>query len=194
LLYRSLDGFLEALHQALDRGGAPAAGEGAESFFRQTEGDYPPDGPRTPEDQHAATALLATDGSFGEWNWAVQLLDAGNLAEWARLLETRDEVRRDVVRRLRAMSDPAVQNLFRQDQAAFDQFAEAVAQAAREAGLPVGERQAECLQVGQYWMNVQAFFYRRNSPNALPRIVAWFEDLLAGRRPADRAGHMLCDQ
>ncbi|MGH7171980.1 MAG: hypothetical protein ACRELG_17030 [Gemmataceae bacterium] len=187
LLYRDLDGFAKALLKALD------AGESADLFFHETQGDYPPDAPRSRTDQDAARALLATDGTREEWNYATQLLDASNLAEWAKLLETDHFVRRDVIARMQQMHAPAIRELLRRDRLSFDAFARATAEAARRAGLKVGERRQAVLQIGGKWMNLESFFHRRNIPNAMPRMIAWFEDLIAGRNPHDRAGHFMAD-
>jgi hypothetical protein len=187
MLYRGLNDFAKALLHALD------AGESADLFFHETQGDYAHNAPRPQSDQDAARALMATDGTHEEWNYAAQLLDASNLAEWAKLLETDHFVRRDVVARLRQMQSPAVQELLKRDQVAFDAFAHEAAEAARKVGLKVGEQRKDVLQVGENWMNLEAFFHRRHIPNATPRMIAWFEDLIAGRNPHDRAGHFMTD-
>ncbi|MBN9521298.1 hypothetical protein J0H58_22720 [bacterium] len=185
--YRTLDGFAAALLQAFD------AGESADRFFFETVGDYAPDAPRPSVDHEAARALLATAGANGEWNYAIQLLDATNLAEWERVLETDHFVRRDAVARMRGMSSPEVQALLSRDRRAFAAFAREVVKAARAAGLPVGEHADDVLNVGGKWMNLDTFFHRRNIPDALPRLVAWFEDIVAGRDPHDRPGHYMTD-
>ena len=183
LLYRDLNAFAKGLLDALD------AGEFADMFFHETQGDYPADAPRPVSDQDAARALMATDGSQEEWNYAAQLFDASNLPEWAKLLETDHFVRRDVVARLRQMQSPAIQELLKRDQLSFVAFVADAAEAARKAGLKVGEQMKDVLQVGGKWMSMEAFFHRRNIPNAMPRMIAWFEDLIAGRNPHDRPGH-----
>ncbi len=187
VLYRTLDGFADGLLQAID------AGESADVFFQAAEGDYAPDAPRPPADHDAARALLATAGTNGEWNYAIQLLDATNLAEWERVLETDHFVRRDAVARMREISSPEIQTLLSRDRQAFAGFVREVVKAARAAGLPVGEQRADVLNVGGHWMNLDAFFHRRNIPDALPRLVAWFEDIVAGRDPHARPGHYMAD-
>jgi hypothetical protein len=187
LLYRSVDSALLALPEALD------AEDYLDGFFDNTQGDYPADARRLLADQLAARALMATDGRRYGWNFAVQLLDASNLAEWATLLETDHFVRRDVVARMEKMTDPAIRELLRRDRVAFEEFAARAAQAAREAGLDVGRRERNALQVGGKWMNLDGFFHRRGIPDALPRMLAWFEDLIAGRDPHDRPGHFMFD-
>jgi hypothetical protein len=187
LLYRDVDSFICALLEALDRD------ESADLSFHDTQGDYPADSPRTRADQSAARALMATDGARGEWTYAAQLLDASNLTEWASLLETDPFVRRDVVARMERMADPAIRELLRRDRLAFEDFATKAAEAAREAGLDVGRRERDALQVGGKWMNLEVFFHRRRLPDAIPRMVAWFEDLLASRNPYDRPGHFISD-
>jgi hypothetical protein len=121
------------------------------------------------------------------------LLDASNLPEWAKLLETDHFVRRDVRARMQKMSSPAIRELLRKDEAAFEAFATLAADVARRAGLEVGRRQDDALQVGGKWMSLEGFFHRRNIPNAVPRMIAWFEDLIAGRNPHHRAGHFMAD-
>jgi hypothetical protein len=187
LLYHDVDSFILALLEALDQD------ESADLFFHDTQGDYPADSPRTPADQSAARALMATDGARDEWHYAAQMLDASNLAEWATLLETDHFVRRDVVARMEQMADPAIRELLRRDRVAFEEFATRTAEAAREAGLEVGRRERDALQVGGKWMNLECFFHRRRIPDAVPRMLAWFEDLIAGRNPYDRPGHFMSD-
>ena len=187
LLYRDVDSFLRALLESLDQD------ESADLFFYDTQGDYPADSPRTRADQSAARALMATDGASYEWNFAAQLLDASNLTEWATLLETDHFVRRDVVARMEKMTDPAIRELLRRDRGAFEDFAARTAEAAREAGLDVGRRERDALQVGGKWMNLESFFHRRRIPDAVPRMLAWFEDLIAGRNPHDRPDHFMSD-
>jgi hypothetical protein len=187
LLYRDVDSFIHALIEALDRC------EPACLFFHDADGDYLPDAPRNQVDQRAAQSLMATDGKRDEWNYAAQLLDASNLAEWATLLETDHFVRRDVVARMEKMREPAIRDLLRRDRVAFKEFAIRVAEAAREAGLEVGRLERGALQIGGSWMNLECFFHRRNIPDAIPRMLAWFEDLIAGRNPHDRPGHFMSD-
>src|SRR6187455_240958 len=121
LVYRELEGCARALLEAL------AAGESADMFFHDTDGDYTADAPRTPTDQQAARSLLATDGEHEEWNYATQLLDESNLEGWSRLLETDHFVRRDVVARMRKLHSPVIRELLARDQRAFDEFARRVA-------------------------------------------------------------------
>jgi hypothetical protein len=187
LLYRDVDSFIRALLEALDQG------ESADLFFHDARGDYPPDAPRNRADQSAARVLMATNGARAEWNYAAQLLDASNLAEWATLLETDHFVRRDVRARMEKMTDPAIRELLQRDRVAFDEFATKAAEAAREAGLAVGRRERDALQVGGKWMNLESFFHRRRIPDAVPRMLAWFEDLIAGRNPHVRPGHFMSD-
>jgi hypothetical protein len=170
LRYRDVDGFLQALITALDRG------ENADLYFYNEEGDYPLDGTRTAADLEAARALLSTDGAHGEWNWAIGLLDRTNLQEWERLLDTRREVRCDVLMRLRQMSDAAIQKLLERDEEAMQEFAEALAEAARQAGFKVGERSGSVLKVGKSGWDLDAFFSKRHRPDAIPQIVAWFKN------------------
>jgi hypothetical protein len=187
LLYRDFESCLADLLRATD------GDDTADTYLHDAQGDYAADAPRPEEDQQAARELMRTRGEREEWNYAAQLLDASNLDEWARLLETDHFVRRDVRARMRKMRSPAIRELLRRDQAAFEEFAALAAGAARRAGLDVGERRGDVLQVGGHWMNLDAFFHRRNVPRALPRMVAWFEDVIAGRDPRNRADHFHAD-
>ena len=187
LIYRDLDGVAKALLEALD------SIDSADMYFYDTDGDYPPETPRPVADQETARGLLATDGAGEEWNYAAQLLDESNLDEWATLLETEHFVRRDVVRRMRHMKSPAIQELLSRDRRAFADFASEVAMNARESGLKVGERREGVLRVEGSWMNLDAFFHRRHIPNAMPRMMFWFQDLIARRDPRERPGNFMKD-
>jgi len=187
LLYRDFESCVADLLRAMDSEAS------ADLYLHDAQGDYAPDAPRPEEDQNAARELMRTAGEREEWNYAAQLLDASNLPEWAKLLETDHFVRRDVRARMRKMSSPAIRQLLRKDKAAFEAFATLAADAARRTGLKVGGRQGDALQVGGKWMNLEGFFHRRNIPNALPRMIAWFEDLIAGRNPHHRTGHYMAD-
>jgi hypothetical protein len=184
LIYRDLDGFAQAVFDALDRGKAG---------FYKLDGDYPPDSPRPTSDQVAAQKLLATSGDNEEWNYAIQLLDASNLAEWENVLETNHFVRRDALARMRQMKHPAIRDLLRRDQSTFEEFAAAVANAARNAGLRIGKCSGDALQIDGHWIGLETFFYRRNIANALPRLIDWVKDLCASRNPHDRPGHFFVD-
>jgi len=187
LVYRELESCARALLEAL------AAGESADMFFHDTDGDYTADAPRTPTDQQAARSLLATDGEHEEWNYATQLLDESNLEGWSRLLETDHFVRRDVVARMRKLHSPVIRELLARDQRAFDEFARRVADAARNDGLKVGEQRNGVLRVNGSWMNLDGFFYRRSIPDAMPRMMAWFHDLVAKRDPRERPDNFMKD-
>jgi hypothetical protein len=189
LLYHDVDSLIHALLEVLEQDESA----NLRLFFYDTPGDYPADSARTHADQFAARALMATDGTHCEWNYAAQLLDASNLAEWATLLETDHFVRRDVVARMEQMTDPAIRELLRRDRVAFEDFAARTVEAAREAGLDVGRRQQDVLQVGGKWMNLDGFFHRRRIRDAVPRMLAWFEDVIACRDPHNRPGHFMSD-
>ena len=163
LVYRELEGCARALLEAL------AAGESADMFFHDTDGEHE------------------------EWNYAAQLLDEGNLEGWARLLETDHFVRRDVVARMRKLHSPVIRELLARDQRAFDEFARRVADAARNDGLKVGEQRNGVLRVNGSWMNLDGFFYRRSIPDAMPRMLAWFHDLVAKRDPRERPDNFMKD-
>jgi hypothetical protein len=163
------------------------------AFFAGIQGDYPPDGSRSREDQEAGRDLLCTPNLYGEWNYAVQLLDSGNLKEWGRLLETDHFVRRDVRARMRQMQSPAISELLQNDQRAFDDVAASVIGAARQAGFDVGRRKADVVQISGKWMNLDGFFHRRKIPNAMQRMVDWIDDQRQGRNPHHRPGHFMAD-
>lgn len=187
VLYRDFESCLRSLLKAAD------AGETADIFLYETDGDYPPDEPRSEDDQNAAKALLSGANESGEWNHAARLLDASNLEEWARLLETDHFVRRDVRARMQKMQSPAIQELLRKDEQAFEEFAVKFTEVVREAGLPVGERKDQCVGVGKAWYNLEGFFHRRNIPEAIPRMLDWINDQMAGRNPYDRPGNFMTD-
>jgi hypothetical protein len=188
LIYRDLEGFAGGLLEALGNNDVPA-----DEFFHETEGDYTTDGARSAEDQQAALALLATDGKDGKWNYAIQLLDASDLASWAKVLETDHFVRRDALARMRQLKSPAIQELLQRDQLPYVEFARAVAAASRAAGLDVVEHENGGLQIGGSWVNLDVFFHRRNIPNAMARLVALFQDWAAGRDPRKRPDYFLAD-
>lgn len=186
LAHREVEGLFLGLVDCLE------VGESADEYLRTDGGDYAPDAPRTAEDRAAARDLLATDGANGEWNLAIQLLDAADLTEWRRLLETDHFVRREAVARLRKLDSPEVRELLEQDVAAFKAFVEAVVSAAGAAGLAV-EWRGNAPRIGGIWMNLDSFFHRRNVPDAVPRAIRWIEDLAAGRKPRDRPDHFFQD-
>lgn len=188
LIYRSFESCMTDLLALMDKENTTA-----NTYFSDTLGDYAPDTPRSENDQETARILMQTAGQGEEWNYAAQLLDASNLQEWAKLLETDHFVRRDVRARMRQMTSPAIRDLLRKDDARFEAFVNWVADLARKAGVNVGRRERDALQVGGKWMNLDAFFYRRNIPDAGRRLVAGLEDLIAGRGPHDRTGHFMAD-
>jgi len=187
MLYRDLKGYAQGMLEAL------GAGKSADLFLHETNGDYPPDAPRPQADQDAARVLLGSDGSREEWNYAAQLLDEGNLAEWEQLLETEHFVRRDVLARMRQLQSPAIRELLARDHHAFGEFARTVVEAARDSGMKVGERRDGVLRVEGSWMNLDAFYHRRRIPDAMPRMMAWFQDLFARRDPRERPGNFMAD-
>ena len=187
LIYRDFESCVADLLRAMD------SDDTADMYLYEAQGDYAPDAPRPEEDQEAARELMCTEGEQEEWNYAAQLLDASNLREWVRLLETDHFLRRDVRARMRKMASPAIRELLRKDERAFEDFASLTAAAARQAGLTVGDRHNDVLRVGGKWMNLDALFHRRNIPNAVPRMIAWFQDLIAGRNPHDRPRHFMSD-
>lgn len=91
------------------------------------------------------------------------------------------------------MDDPAIRDPLARDRAAFDEFALAVASAARAAGLDSVELRDKFLKVGRGGMHLEYAFHRRHIPDALPRLMTWFKDQIMGRNPQDRPGHFLQD-
>ena len=188
LLYSDVDSCLRSIVNALRRG------QKLDLMLYDTHGDFAPAGPRSPEDQIAARALLATDGKHGEWNHAARLLAASDIDEFTRLLETDHFVRRDVLARLRQIASPAIESLLRKDQEEFARFADLAAAAAGRAGLRVGAlREKHVLAVNGTWIELESFYYRRRIRDAMPRMIAWIEDLVAGRNPHERPGHFHMD-
>jgi hypothetical protein len=60
-------------------------------------------------------------------------------------------------------------------------------------GLKVGEQRNGVLRVNGSWMNLDGFFYRRSIPEAMPRMMAWFQDLVAKRDPRERPNNFMKD-
>jgi len=183
LLYRSFASCLKTLINASQRR------ETADLFFFDTDGDYPPNTPRSPEDQAAARELLAKPHVRDEWNYAVQLLDAANLDEWRQLLNAEHLVRQDARARLQKMNSPELHELLLQSEKEFEIFAKSVAVALKSAGFQVGEMRHHHLHANDLNLNLENFFHRRNIPDAMQRIVWWVQDLAAKRNPQDRPGH-----
>jgi hypothetical protein len=186
LLYANLDSMAIAISDAMD------SGKSADVFYG-IPGDYRQNGLRTEDDHAAARVLLKTDGEDGEWNFASQLLDESNLVEWAQLLETNHFIRRDVTIRLKSMTSTAIRELLQRDQIEFEKFVATFIEAAREAGFAVAERRGTVLNVAGKWCELEGFFYRRNAPDAMRRIIDWLRDNRAGRNPHDRANHIFVD-
>jgi hypothetical protein len=188
ILYSNRETFALNLAQLLADGGTKAS-----AYFDRVPGDYASDGPRSDQDRNDALALLAAPNRHQSWNLAVQILPATELDAWRTLLETDYSVRQDVRARMAKMSDPAVGNLLRKDEVAFNEFAHAVADAVRRAGFPVSRLNGRALQVGSQWFDLDAFFHRRNAPAAMSRIVAWMNDLQHERDPRLRAQNIFTD-
>ena len=187
VLYRDLDACLQALVAAAD------SHTSASDFLFGTEGDYGPDAPRSVEDQDAAKALLAGLHTVDEWNHAVRLLDESNIDEWRRLMETGHFIRRDVIARMKTMRSPAIRALRSGGAETFDTFVTQFMQVLRDAGLPVGPRHEDNVKIGDSWYTVEAFFHRRHIPNAMPRMINWIKDQLAGEDPREREGNFMAD-
>jgi hypothetical protein len=188
ILFRNLNSCYAFLIQTIQ------SGKKADAALYEAVGDYPPADPRrSSADQHAARYLMSTAGTNNEWYFAVQLLDANNLHEWATLLDTDHFVRRDVRKRMALLSTPGIEHLLREDQLRFDQFVAAVADAAHAKGLSIGKQRFEMMQIGGDWCNLEVFFHRRGIPEAVPRMITWLEDQSSGFDPRERAGHFFDD-
>lgn len=188
LLYRDFDACVGAIIDGMN------GDESLDGLLYRTDGDFDPDTPRSIEDQRAARALIATDGGHEEWNYAAQLLDATNVAEFAVLLETGHFVRREVRARMQQMSSPAIKALLKQDETEFSDFVYLFTAAAKAAGLKVGALQErKVLQVNGRWIDLEGYFHRRKIPDAIQRMIAWLQDQSAGRDPRKRIGHFMAD-
>jgi hypothetical protein len=187
LIYRDAASSFQQLLEHAERGETP------DTYLFESPGDYPPDGSRTDDDRSVGKALLASEHRHTEWNFAAQLLDAADVPAWEHLLETDHFVRRDVRARLKQINNPVIQQLLARDQQAFDDFVALAAREAGRAGFKVGQRGNDSLQIGDKWMNMEAFFHRRRISNAIPRMMDWFRDLLDGHNPHDREGHFMED-
>ena len=188
LRFRSFQSLGSKLLQAME---SEAAAD--EFLYERRTGDYADNAPRTGEDDIAGKALLATDGRNEEWNHAAQLLAPDSIDEWRRLLDTEHFVRQDVLRRLRSMNDPRIHELLKQDRQEFEAFVDAVKIEALARGHVVGDSQRDVLQVNGSWYQMETFFYRRNIPNALPRLMDWFHDQANSQNPHHRPGNYMAD-
>jgi hypothetical protein len=174
LLFNGTESCVDALLACLE------SGESLDLFLSETHGDYGPDTRRSERDQQAARALLLTDGENNEWNFATQLLDETNLAEFARLLETDHFVRRDVRARMDAMASPAIRELRAADRKSFAQFSDNLATSAQAAGLRVEKSSAEeKMRIGGIFVSLEAFFHLRHQPDAMARTLARIRELIA---------------
>jgi hypothetical protein len=196
LVYRSLESCLQQLEAEIKKLARYAELDEDEIdcdddyFHLGDQGDYGDEAVRTPEDRQTAKRLLKGPNLKNQWNFAAQLLSDEDVAEWATLLETDHFVRRDARRRMAKMKSPAIQQLLAKDQQAFDEFATLIANAARNAGLEVGERKGIGLKIAGGWWNLESLFHRRHVVNAVPRMITWIEDVTADRNPRDRADHI----
>jgi hypothetical protein len=187
LIYSNVVTMAEALLGLCDRK------EPGAYFLHETRGDYPFDGPRTAEDRALGHALVKASKSDELLRYAVQLLGSDDIDDWRTLLETNHFVRRRALARLRSLTSSPVVALLQRDAEAFARFADEIAAACASDGLVIGERQDTALQVGDHWVELEAFFYRRKVRNAVPRTVAWIQDLASQRDPRQRAGNIFGD-
>lgn len=213
LLYRQLDGMLADLLRMLNNSNNQKDSTtdefeedeeaicDADSFFNSSNaGDYALSSKvqRTKEDHVAARKFLSTPHQHYEWNFAAQLLDETTLAEWEKLLDTDHFIRRDVRTRLEAIKTPAIEALLKKSESDFDAFILELSQAAKQAGLKVGAVQKDkgngpIMKIGKSSMILEAFFHRRNIPNAIPRLIQWMQDQDAGKNPNDRENNYMTD-
>jgi hypothetical protein len=173
LKYQDLEAGLRALLASVQ------AGVTFDLYRHEADDDFTDaNRPRSPQDQADARALLATDGEDHQWNFAIQLLDAGNLDEFARLLETEHFVRRDARARMERMSAPEIRKVLGRDRMAFEGFAQAIAVAAIAAGFKVAPAEAgTVLRIGRCYIELEAFFHRRKEPGAMDSFVARIKHL-----------------
>jgi hypothetical protein len=187
LLYTRVESLFDALVELAD------AGMTANDLY-EAVGDYQPDTKRTNEDRAAAKQLLSGDHKIDEWNHAIQLLDGEDVEGFQFALESDHFVRRDARDRMKKMRSPRIQELLSSDQLEFDEFAQRVALAANQKGLQAHLVGTDTLKLGKkVHMNLDAMFYRRRVPNAIPRIMAWFDDVLNERDPRERPDHLYAD-
>lgn len=173
LLYARLDSCLRAVLAGI------GSGDSLDILLHETDGDYAPDQRRSPSDQAAARALMATPGERNEWIFATQLLDESNLDEFARLLETDHFVRRDVRDRMQKMQAPEIRKLLGRDRKAFESFSADLATAASAAGLKVkAASRSEVLNVGGIFIELEGFFHQRNQPDAMSKAIARIRELI----------------
>ena len=181
LMYRDLNSCFDDVCRVV-RGRAEA--KLLVAYLYDSPGDYPPVGPRTAADRAAARSAIALPDDGHSWNFAAQLLDTGDLAEWRVLLETDHFVRRDVLVRMRqlAPASTALGDLLQADAIAFGRFAEQMATTLRAAGVPDPDR-----------FQADRFYYRRHVPQSWRRLATWMGDVRAGRNPRGRPGHFFQD-
>jgi hypothetical protein len=184
LAYRDLNSFLVDLYAGL------SSAEMNSIHFRQCEGDYSDDKPRTTADQADALALLAQPEGDYNWNYAIQLLDDSDLKPWKKLLETNHFIRRYARGRLSEMASPRMKELYQQDQREFAAFCDQLEKAAKAAGLPVGERDRKCLDVGGHWIDLDGLFHLRNEPRAIERMLNLCRDFIDDRDPRERPDYI----
>ncbi|MEY4530372.1 MAG: hypothetical protein RLZZ156_1093 [Deinococcota bacterium] len=203
LLYRNFSRFLEVLLDCIEQNVEMESVEDfddydnelidADIFFHETQGDFGDTEPRTAEDQVMAQKLLR---SRGGWNlyFAIQLLDETNLTTWAELLETNMYTRWSALERMQHFTNSEIKTILEQDKANFRGFVRELAHAATQAGLEVEGDEQSFLKFNEKALNLQRLFCIRHAPNAIPRIIQWFEDSIAGRDPRTRENNIFVDE
>ena len=167
LMYRDLDGCFADVGRVV-RGHAGA--KLLVDHLYDTAGDYPAIGRSSDADRAAARLAVARPDDGESWNFAAQLLDADDVAEWRALLETDHFVRRDVLARVRqlAAASPALAALVQADAVAFERFASQMAATLQGAGVPEPDR-----------FLAETFYYRRHVRGCWERLADWVGDVRA---------------
>jgi hypothetical protein len=192
--YYSVDSFLHGLIDLLDLASKEPDSITANGYFGDEWCEFAPDRPRSVEDRAAAKEILEAPNVDDSWVMAVYLLDASDLDVWKQLLETDHFVRRSVLERLRAINSPDVRELLSSDAKAFEAFGQSMLAALKDRGFPAVMVDSEYIRTGRGggW-RVESFFYRRNIPDAMNRLVLWIEDQLNGTPPRNRANDYFAD-
>lgn len=165
LLYRTVAGLFRDLPTLLDRRAS------FEAFFDEVPGDYGRDSTRDARDRADGRALLADEQTLFGRRCAAALLGAGDLDGWEILLDGGSHVRRFALDRLEAMDAPAVRDLIARHRREFAAFVDVVAGAALAAGLTVGGRREDGLELGGMFCNLEDEFARRERSETIAELI-----------------------
>lgn len=179
------------------------AGTEEDSFLdvETKEFDYPRTAERTDGDKHSAVELVRELGdvhvlprSEEKFNNIVELCELlfqlcgrGQEQLLAGFLETDHFIRRDARQRLGQFKTLAAEKILADDRASFISFAAETAKFLNARGVNVGALERDCLRVQKIGLNLDAFFHRRNQPNAMQKLADWVDDLINSRDPNSRA-------